>query len=60
MSVHRIHDPSDRYEYFREFTPVARAGYSICVYRVGLEEANRERKKLGLSELSSAEIEDWK
>ena len=56
VSVHRIHDPKDSYEYFRRFTPLATAGYSIYIYHVTLEEANRVRRELGLSDLSSSEV----
>lgn len=56
MSVHRIHDPTDHYHYFRHFTPIATAGYSIYIYRVTQEEANRVRKELGLSALASYEV----
>lgn len=56
MSVHRIHDPSDQYHYFRHFKPVATAGYSIYIYRITSEEANQVRKELGLSPLSSGDV----
>jgi len=36
------------YWYFQEFTPVAKAGYSIFIYHVTAEEANRVRTQLGL------------
>ena len=36
------------YAYFRELEPAARAGYSIYIYHVSLEDANRLRRKLGL------------
>jgi hypothetical protein len=39
------------YAYFREFQPIARAGYSIYVYHVTAEEANRVRRKYGLPPL---------
>jgi hypothetical protein len=51
VSVNGIFDRSGRYRYFRGFQPVAMAGYSICVYHVTLDEANRVRKELGLPEL---------
>lgn len=40
------------YRYFRCFTPVARAGYSIMIYHVTTEEANNVRQELGLPLLS--------
>lgn len=41
--------------YFQRFQPVAMAGYSIYIYHITLEEANRVRKELGLAELP----ENW-
>ena len=52
VSVNQIHNRSRSYEYFLRFRPVAMAGYSIYIYHVTLEEANRVRRELGLSELS--------
>jgi hypothetical protein len=37
--------------YFQRFQPVAMAGYSIYIYYITLDEANRVRKELGLPEL---------
>lgn len=39
------------YEYFREFQPIARAGYSIYIYHITLAEAQRVRQLLGLPPL---------
>jgi hypothetical protein len=41
--------------YFRRFTPVDRIGYSLYVYRISLEEANRVRYALGLTPWPPAE-----
>lgn len=43
--------PDRRCLYFRRFTPVARAGYSIWIYRISPEEAHRVRQTLGLPTL---------
>ncbi len=40
------------WHYFRHFKPVAMAGYSICIYHITLDEANRVRRDIGLPELS--------
>jgi len=40
--------PPDAYTYFLHFKPIAKAGYSIFIYHVTLEEANRVRSELGL------------
>jgi Dolichyl-phosphate-mannose-protein mannosyltransferase len=49
--------PTDcwNYAYFQRFQPVATAGYSVYIYHITLEEANRVRRDLGLPELG----EDW-
>jgi len=39
-----VHD----YEYFRFFQPIAKAGYSIFIYHITLEDANRFRQEWGL------------
>jgi 4-amino-4-deoxy-L-arabinose transferase-like glycosyltransferase len=48
-----------QYEYFQHFQPIAKAGYSIFIYHITLEDANRVRRELGLpllpDETSSAE-----
>jgi hypothetical protein len=36
------------YTYFKNFEPVARAGYSIYIYHITPEEANRVRRAMGL------------
>lgn len=39
------------YEYFRLFRPIARAGFSIYIYRITPAEADIVRKRLGLPPL---------
>ena len=46
-----IHNPNI-YQYFNLFTPIARAGYSIYIYRISPEDANVVRRRLGLPQLS--------
>ncbi len=58
LSVNRIRSRSRQYEYFLRFEPVAMAGYSIYVYHVTPQEANRVRRELGLPELSAEQPED--
>ncbi|MGH7202577.1 MAG: hypothetical protein ACREJB_18365, partial [Planctomycetaceae bacterium] len=36
------------YSYFQEFEPVAMAGYSIYIYHITPEEADRVRRGIGL------------
>ena len=42
------------YTYFQHFRPVAMAGYSIYIYHIDLEEANRVRRELGLPPLAAS------
>ena len=51
VSVNELHAQQGQYAYFLEFEPVARAGYSIHIYRITVDEANRVRKKIGLPRL---------
>jgi len=51
LSVNEIHGRDERYHYFLYFEPVDTAGYSIYIYHVTLEDANRVRRELGLPEL---------
>lgn len=41
------------HSYFRFFEPVDMAGYSVYIYHITLDEANRVRKRLGLDELKA-------
>jgi hypothetical protein len=41
------------YEYFLRFRPVAMAGFSIYIYHITPDDANRVRRELGLPELPS-------
>ncbi len=51
LSVNKIRSRSREYEYFLRFEPVAMAGYSIYIYHITFDEANRVRRELGLPEL---------
>jgi hypothetical protein len=54
LSVHRLHDRDGSYDYFlRELEPVERLGYSIYIYHVSVDDANRVRRGMGLPELTS-------
>ncbi len=52
LSVNRIRSRTNEYEYLLRFTPVAMAGYSIYIYHVTPEEANRVRRALRLPGLA--------
>jgi len=51
LSVNEIHSRSKQYRHFLGREPVAMAGYSIYIYDIDLDEANRVRRELGLPEL---------
>jgi len=54
LSVKYIYSRDRQHRYFLYFQPVATAGYSIYIYHITIDEANRVRMKLGLSELRTA------
>jgi len=54
LSVREIRGRHGRYAYFLRFEPVAMAGYSIYIYHITLDGANRVRRELGLPELVCA------
>ena len=51
VSVNQIHSRSREYEYFLRFEPFDMVGYSIYIYHITLDEANRVRRERGLPEL---------
>jgi hypothetical protein len=51
VSVNWLVSRDGEYDYFRELEPVGRAGYSIYIYHLTLEEANALRRQYGLPEL---------
>jgi len=50
-TYHRISVPLGGYSHYQRFTPIAKAGYSLWIYRLGREEANQARRILGYTEL---------
>lgn len=51
VSVNHIYSRSREFHYFQRLQPFASAGYSIYIYHITLEDANRVRRELGLPEL---------
>ncbi len=51
VSVNCLHDRSGSLDYFCQFVPDARVGYSILIYKLSLEEVNRVRGDRGLVQL---------
>jgi hypothetical protein len=52
VSVNRLVDHNRDYAYFLDLEPVGRAGYSIYVYHLTLDDANALRRQYGLPELA--------
>jgi hypothetical protein len=44
------YNPLRTFEYFQSFTPVARVGYSILIYRITRNQANAIRRQWKLEE----------
>ena len=55
LSVNEIYGRSKQYRYFLHFEPVATAGYSIYIYHITRDEANRVRRELGLPKIDKEE-----
>jgi hypothetical protein len=55
VDVRNLMDPSGRYQYFLLFRPVAKAGYSIFIYHITPDEADRVRRSVGFPPLTSAQ-----
>ena len=55
ISVNYLYGRDRQYRYFLGFQPVAMAGYSIYIYHITIDEANRVRRELGLPELPEEE-----
>ena len=51
LGVNEIYSSSRQYEYFKRFEPIDMIGYSIYIYYITLEEANRVRREMGLPEI---------
>ncbi|MGO8745454.1 MAG: glycosyltransferase family 39 protein [Thermoguttaceae bacterium] len=51
ICVRRLRERDRQYEYFLRFKPVATAGYSIYIYNISVDDANRVRAELGLEPL---------
>jgi hypothetical protein len=51
LSVNYLYDREKQYRYFLNLKPVTSAGYSIYIYHITLEDANRVRREMGLPEI---------
>ncbi len=55
VSVNKLHDREHRFDYFNDLMPVDWVGYTMPVYHVSLDEANRLRRRYKLPEISAAD-----
>jgi len=55
LSVNYLYDREKQYRYFLNYEPVATAGYSIYIYHITPDEANRVRREMGLPEIEGAD-----
>jgi hypothetical protein len=51
LSVNHLYNREKQSRYFLNFEPVATAGYSIYIYHITMEDANRVRHEMGLPEI---------
>jgi hypothetical protein len=51
IGVNELYGSSKQYEYFKQLEPVTVIGYSIYIYHVTPEYANRVRREMGLPEI---------
>ena len=51
VSAHYLHDPA--HDYLLQFEPVATAGYSIYIYHITLEDANRAPPRDGVARIAA-------
>lgn len=58
LSVSSLYGHRSQYRYFLRLTPVATAGYSIYIYHITRDEANRVRRELGLPEVPSRQAHE--
>ncbi len=58
VSVDSLFSRERQYVYFQHFRSIATAGYSIYIYNITLEDANRVRRELGLPELPDEKPEE--
>lgn len=53
LSIHRLHDRTGSYDYYlQQLEPVDTLGYSIYIYHLSIDDANRVRRGMGLPELN--------
>ncbi|MDR1491387.1 MAG: hypothetical protein LBT05_01505, partial [Planctomycetaceae bacterium] len=53
IGVNELYGKSKQYEWFKQFKPIDRIGYSIYIYHITLEDANRVRREMGLPEIET-------
>ena len=53
--VRPLRERDRKYAYFEHFEPVEMIGYTIRIYHISVDDANRVRRKLGLPEVGAGE-----
>jgi hypothetical protein len=48
LDLRNLKRPTLKHRYFERFQPIAKAGYSIFIYHITLEQANEARREMGL------------
>ena len=51
--VHQLRARHGRYEYFLRFQPTTTVGYTVTIYHISVEQANRVRRDLGLPDIGA-------
>ena len=54
--VREMYERDGRYAYFRQFEPVGYVGYTVYLYDISLEDANRVRRSTGLPRLTPEDV----
>jgi len=54
LSANSLYDREKQYRYFLHYEPVAMTGFSIYIYQVTSEEANRVRREMNLPEIPAS------
>jgi 4-amino-4-deoxy-L-arabinose transferase-like glycosyltransferase len=56
ISVNRLHGREGKFQYFNDFVPVDRIGYTMRVYFISESDANRVRTKYGLPPVKTSAL----
>ncbi|MDR1383865.1 MAG: hypothetical protein LBJ67_08490 [Planctomycetaceae bacterium] len=57
LGINELYSNSKQYEWLKQFEPIDMIGYSIYIYYITTEDANRVRRKMGLPEIEATTSE---